>query len=138
MPRKLPVPKMAGGDALKAMDTGLIFDYLGVRLDAAKAEGKDIAINLVLPDIDRKYLLELKNSHLNNIEGVQSPKAGQTVTIDRADLNRLLLKEVSAARLIAEGKLKSSGDPQLLGQLFGMLDDFNFWFDIATPAGQEG
>ncbi|MNO57553.1 Metallo-beta-lactamase superfamily protein [compost metagenome] len=138
VPRKLPVPKMAGGDALKAMDTGLIFDYLGVRLDAAKAEGKDIAINLVLPDIDRKYLLELKNSHLNNIEGVQSPKAGQTVTIDRADLNRLLLKEVSAARLIAEGKLKSSGDPQLLGQLFGMLDDFNFWFDIATPAGQEG
>ncbi|MCY1461469.1 putative alkyl/aryl-sulfatase YjcS [compost metagenome] len=120
------------------MDTGLLFDYVGVRLDAAKAEGKDISINLVLPDIGKKYLLELKNSHLNNIEGMQSESAGQTVTIDRADLNRLLLKEVSGASLLAEGKLKTSGNPLLLSQLFGMLDEFNYWFDIATPAGQEG
>jgi len=69
---------------------------------------------------------------------VQSDKAGQSVTIDRADLNRLLLKQVNPLVLIAEGKLKSSGNPLLLAKLFGMLDDFDFWFDIATPAKGEG
>ncbi|MDH1007540.1 MBL fold metallo-hydrolase [Pseudomonas nicosulfuronedens] len=133
VPRDLPPMKSGSPDALAAMDTGLLFDYLGVRLNAEKAEGEDFAINLVLPDKNEQYLLELKNSHLNNIKGVQSENAGQTVTIDRADLNRLMLKEVSPVRLVFEGKLKSSGNPLLLAKLFGMLEDFNFWFDIVTP-----
>lgn len=133
VPRDLPPMKSGSPDALAAMDTGLLFDYLGVRLNAEKAEGEDFAINLVLPDKNEQYLLELKNSHLNNIKGVQSDNAGQTVTIDRADLNRLMLKEVSPVRLVFEGKLKSSGNPLLLAKLFGMLEDFNFWFDIVTP-----
>ncbi|QRY81735.1 MBL fold metallo-hydrolase [Pseudomonas sp. PDNC002] len=133
VPRDLPSLRVANPDALAAMDTGLLFDYLGVRLSAEKAEGEDFSINLVLPDKNEQYLLELKNSHLNNIKGVQSENAGQTVTIDRADLNRLMLKEVSPVRLVFEGKLKSSGNPLLLAKLFGMLEDFNFWFDIVTP-----
>lgn len=134
VPRDVPSLRVTSADALAAMDTGLLFDYLGVRLNAEKAEGEDLSINLVLPDRNEQYLLELKNSHLNNIKGVQKENAGQTVTIDRADLNRLLLKEVSPVRLVLEGKLKSSGNPLLLAKLFGMLDDFEFWFDIATPA----
>ncbi|MCP1626978.1 alkyl/aryl-sulfatase [Pseudomonas nitroreducens] len=133
VPRDMPTMKSGSPDALAAMDTGLLFDYLGVRLNAEKAEGEDFAINLVLPDKNEQYLLELKNSHLNNIRGVQSENAGQTVTIDRADLNRLMLKQVSPVRLVFEGKLKSSGNPLLLAKLFGMLEDFNFWFDIVTP-----
>ncbi len=133
LPRDLPSMKSGSPDALAAMDTGLLFDYLGVRLNAEKAEGEDFAINLVLPDKNEQYLLELKNSHLNNIKGVQSENAGQTVTIDRSDLNRLMLREVSPVRLVFEGKLKSSGNPLLLAKLFGMLEDFNFWFDIVTP-----
>lgn len=133
VPRNLPSLRVASADAMGAMDTGLLFDYLGVRLNAEKAEGEDLSINLVLPDKNEQYLLELKNSHLNNIKGVQSENAGQTVTIDRADLNRLLLKEVSPVRLVLEGKLKSSGNPLLLAKLFGMIDDFDFWFDIVTP-----
>lgn len=133
VPKDLPSMKSGSPDALAAMDTGLLFDYLGVRLNAEKAEGEDFAINLVLPDKNEQYLLELKNSHLNNIKGVQSENAGQTVTIDRADLNRLMLKQVSPVRLVFEGKLKSSGNPLLLAKLFGMLEDFDFWFDIVTP-----
>ncbi|MCE4071421.1 alkyl/aryl-sulfatase [Pseudomonas nitroreducens] len=133
VPRNLPSLRVSNPDALAAMDTGLLFDYLGVRMNAQKAEGEDFSINLVLPDKNEQYLLELKNSHLNNIKGVQSESAGQTVTIDRADLNRLMLKEVSPVRLVFEGKLKSSGNPLLLAKLFGMLDDFDFWFDIVTP-----
>lgn len=133
VPRDQPSLRVTSADALAAMDTGLLFDYLGVRLNAGKAEGEDMSINLVLPDRNEQYLLELKNSHLNNIKGVQSEDAGQTVTIDRADLNRLLLKEVSPVRLVFEGKLKSSGNPLLMARLLGMLDDFEFWFDIVTP-----
>ncbi|WP_207887623.1 alkyl/aryl-sulfatase [Pseudomonas sp. 30_B] len=138
VPRKAPGAKITSADALTAMDTGLLFDYLGVRLNAQKVEGKDISINLILPDRNEKYLLELKNSHLNNIKGVQSDKAGQTVTIDRADLDRLILKQATGADLVAQGRLKVSGNPGLLKQLFEMADEFDFWFDIVTPAGRNG
>ncbi|WP_404854589.1 alkyl sulfatase C-terminal domain-containing protein, partial [Escherichia coli] len=49
-------------------------------MDAGAAEGKALSINLRLPDIGENYLLELKNSHLNNLRGVQSEDAGQTVS----------------------------------------------------------
>ncbi|MDF5977482.1 alkyl sulfatase C-terminal domain-containing protein [Pseudomonas aeruginosa] len=48
-----------------------------MRLDAGAAEGKALSINLRLPDIGENYLLELKNSHLNNLRGVQSEDAGR-------------------------------------------------------------
>lgn len=132
VPRHLPGPQPSAG-AIAAMDTGLIFDYLGVRLNPEKAAGRAFGINFVFPDIEQKYLLELKNSHLNNIKGVQSESAELTVTLDRADLNRLLLKQASPQSLIGEGKLKIAGDPQLLAGLFGMLEEFDFWFDVVTP-----
>ncbi|MGV8307735.1 alkyl sulfatase C-terminal domain-containing protein, partial [Pseudomonas aeruginosa] len=50
VPRDQPTMKAGSADALAAMDTGLLFDYLGVRLDAGAAEGKALSINLRLPD----------------------------------------------------------------------------------------
>ena len=38
----------------------------------------NVTINLVLPDVGEKYLVELRNATLTNIEGVQSPKPDLT------------------------------------------------------------
>jgi alkyl sulfatase BDS1-like metallo-beta-lactamase superfamily hydrolase len=38
--------------ATQTMTTGLFFDYLGIRVDAIKAEGKHIVLNWTLDDMD--------------------------------------------------------------------------------------
>ena len=55
------------------------------------AGGDELTINLVPPDIGEKYLVELRNATLTNIEGFQSPKPDLTLTLNRADLNRVML-----------------------------------------------
>ncbi len=127
------VATTAGPDFISAMETGLLFDYLGVRLIAKKAEGLDFSINIVFTDRDEKFLLEMKNSHLNNIAGIQSETADLTVTMNRSDLMLLLMKRVAFKDLLESGKLKMEGQGALFGQLLSMLDQFEFWFDIVTP-----
>lgn len=122
-----------GPDFISAMSTELMFDFVGVKLDTTKAEGKDLSINFVLPDRDEQFLLELENSHLNNIAGVQSKEADVTVTMNRSDLDKLFTKQQSFQELAKSGALKMDGNPQAFVQLLQMLEEFPFWFNIATP-----
>jgi len=122
-----------GPDLIKAMSTGLIFDFLGVRLNSEKAQGKQLTINVVIPDRDEKFLLELKNSHLNNIEHVQSSNADVTVTVNRKDFDLMLLKQASFQQLAASGAMKFDGDAKAFASLLMMLEEFPFWFNVVTP-----
>ncbi len=122
-----------GPDVIASIETGLLLDYFGVRLNAEEAKGLDFAINLNFPDRDEKFLVELKNSHLNNIAGIQSESADLTVTMNRSDLMLLLMKQVAFKDLMESGKLRMEGQGVLFGQLLSMLDQFEFWFNIVTP-----
>lgn len=122
-----------GPDLIKAMGTELVFDYMGVRLNAERAEGKHFKINFVLPDRNEKIVLELKNSHLNVMSGMQAQDADLQLTINRSDFDQLLMKKDSFENLMAQGKVKHQGDLKLIPQFFGMLDNFDYWFNIATP-----
>jgi len=123
----------AGPDIIKAMSSELIFDYLGVRLNSEKALNKNFTINMVFPDRDETFLLELKNSHLNNIAGIQADEPDVTVTINRRDLDLMLIKQQTFVQLVQSGAMKFNGNGQVFGQLLSMMDEFPFWFNIVTP-----
>lgn len=122
-----------GPDLIKAMGTELVFDYMGVRLNADRAEGKQFKINFVLPDRNEKIALELKNSHLNVMSDTQAENADLTLTLNRSDFDQLLMKTTSFENLMAQGKIQHQGNLNLIPQFFGMLDNFDYWFNIATP-----
>lgn len=122
-----------GPDLVEAMSSELIFDFMGVRLDFEKALGHELTINMVFPDQEETFLLELKHGNLNNIIGIQSDRADVTVTVNRRDLDLLLTQQKSMADLVAAGAFQFSGDPQKFFALLQMLDEFDFWFDIVTP-----
>lgn len=123
----------AGPDMIKSMSSELIFDFLGVRLNTDKALAHHFKINFVFPDRNEKFLVELSNAHLNNIENIQAVQADLTVTINRKDLNLLLLKQQSFGQLVKSGKMQLDGNGKVFGQLLMMMDDFPFWFNIVTP-----
>jgi alkyl sulfatase BDS1-like metallo-beta-lactamase superfamily hydrolase len=132
IPKKAKATK-AGPDMIKAMSSELIFDFLGVRLNTEKALDHSFKINFIFPDRDELFLVELSNAHLNNIENIQHEFADLTVTVNRTDLDFLLLKQQSLDQLVESGKMQLKGNGKVLGQLLMMMDSFPFWFNIVTP-----
>ncbi|EGR2796956.1 alkyl/aryl-sulfatase [Vibrio navarrensis] len=130
---KVSATKTAGADTVVAMDTELFLDYLGVRLNGDKAAGTDYTINFVLPDVNEKFLVELENAHLNNLKGIQSDKPDMTLTIDRAELNKVLMGKTTITQLAKEGRALIDGNAQALTDIASMMDSFEFWFNIIEP-----
>ena len=45
-------------------------------------------VNLITPDNDERFLIELANATLTNIKGFLAPRSDLTLTINRSDLGR--------------------------------------------------
>lgn len=130
---ELPVPSSVTPDTLRAMNLDLYFDYMAVRLNHPKADGKEITLNFVFPDVDEKYMLELQNGVLNHSAGVQAENADLTVTLDRSTLDAITLQQTTMQDAAKAGDVKFDGDPAKLQELMSMLDSFEFWFNVVTP-----
>ncbi|WKD49254.1 alkyl/aryl-sulfatase [Microbulbifer spongiae] len=128
---RLPVPLTASADTIRNMPTELIFDYLGIRLNGPKATGKQISINITLPDINEHYALVLENAVLNYTAPVSSPHC--SVTIQRSDLNDILLGTATLQEKIRDGAVNIEGDAEQLKLLLSLMDQFDFWWNLVTP-----
>lgn len=128
-------PKTTGPDMIRAMSTDLWLDFLGVRLDSDKAGDKAFTINLVTPDTDGTYVVELSNGTLTNISGFQAEDAALTITIDRANLEAVMMGAASFDDQIASGKATLVGDRSVYEDLKTMLVQFDLGFEIMPGTG---
>ena len=128
-------PKSSGPDMVRAMTTELWLDFLAIRLDSAKAEGKSFKINLVTPDNGEKFVVELSNATLTSIEGFQDDNADLTITINREDLLQTMMGNVSFDEQIRTGKAKLKGDHKPYEQLKEMLVHFDLGFEMMPGTG---
>jgi alkyl sulfatase BDS1-like metallo-beta-lactamase superfamily hydrolase len=134
-----------GPDTIRAMSTGLWLDFLGIRLDSAKAEGLHTVINLVTPDNGEQFAVELSNSTLTNIKGALAAKPDLTITVNRSDLETVMAAQTTFDDLVAAGKAKLEGDRTGFDQLRGILVQFTPDFEMmpgtrpaAPAASSEG
>lgn len=116
--------------ALRVRD---LFDFLAVRLNGPKAEGRKITINFIFPDSGEKYELILEDSVLNHHAGKQSAHADTTLTISKENLIRAASGLTDFETLIRSGKAKIEGEPSKLKELFSLLDTFEPKFNIVLP-----
>ncbi len=123
----------AGPDMIQAMSSEMLFNLLGVKLDVSKAKDKSFKINIIIPDRQERFALELKNSHLNNIQAQQFEEPNVTVTVNRKELDQVLMKSVTFKQLISNNQISFSGNANTFFELMQMMEDFPFWFNIATP-----
>ena len=126
-------PSTANADLLKGVSIDLAFDFLGVRLNAAKAEGKHIVINWTFTDSNETFVMNLENSALTHRAGKLSDNADAGITLTRAALDAITLKQRSFLGSIVTGDVSISGNPLRLRELFGLLDDFTPDFEIVEP-----
>jgi len=132
------VPKIPGfntvnADTLKALNNEMFFDFLGVRLNAAKAEGKTMVINWSFTDSNQRIALNLDNSALTYVAGKQVPNADATVTLARGTLDAVTLQRTTFADAVKAGLVKIDGDPRKLDELMSMLDTFKVMFEVVEP-----
>jgi len=128
-------PKSSGPDMIRAMTTDLWLDFLGVRLDSKKAEGVNFVINFVTPDNGEKYVVELSNSALTNIRGQQAKNPDLTITMNRSDLETVMMGKATFDDQIEAGKAKLVGDRKPYDQLKATLVQFDMGFKILPGTG---
>ena len=128
-------PKASGPDMIKAMSTDLWLDFLGIRLDESKVTGKRFVINLVTPDNGEKFVVELSNSTLTNIKGQQAKKPDLTITMNRTDLETVMMGKASFDDQIKNGKAKLAGKREPYDLLKTSLVQFNMGFEVLPGTG---
>jgi alkyl sulfatase BDS1-like metallo-beta-lactamase superfamily hydrolase len=128
------VPK-AGGlntaspDTIRAMTPEMLFEYFAVRLNGPNAAGKKIARNVHCTDLKKQYSLAVENAVLNYFQKPMD-KADARITLAKATLDAIQLREKTVEQAMGSGELKIEGRKEAF---LGLLDTFPFWFNIVTP-----
>ena len=130
---KIPGQGTANADTIKALTTAAFFDYLGSRLDATKAEGKAMTINVAVTDLRQQFVLILSNSALTWVQGRQTARADTTLTLARPALDALALRQTILPEAVKAGLARVEGDAAKPEALFAMLDTFDVMFEVVEP-----
>jgi alkyl sulfatase BDS1-like metallo-beta-lactamase superfamily hydrolase len=130
---ELPPPNTAIPDTIRAMSLELFFDFLGMRLNGPKADGKHIVLNFDFTDLKQKYMIEMTNGVLNHTSTRQADKTDATITLSRDTLDQIVLEESTMKDAVDSGVVKIVGRQAKLDEMLSYLDSFEFWFNIVTP-----
>jgi len=122
--------KAGSADFVRGTSTRMMLDYLAIQMDSRKAEGMQFKINLHTPDNGELFIVEMRNATLTTIGGYQAPDADLTITIDRRELEDVMIGVATLAAKVQAGKARLEGNPQVLAQLASTMVKFDNWFEV--------
>lgn len=120
-------------DLVRALTPTLFFDYLGVRVDAAKAAEQDLTINWRFTDLNEEYALTLRNGVLTHRDHAQHAKADVQINMSKATLDRIALKQTGFLKEAKAGGIDISGERMKFMRFMAGLDEPDGRFNIVTP-----
>lgn len=121
-------------EVLKAIPIPMILDYMGIRVNAAKAHSKKMGFNLNFTDKNQHYALILENSVLiYTPTNKQVPYADASINLSRDTLNTILLKQKTIDQAVQDGSIQIQGDKNKFSEFMTIFDDFPLMFNIMTP-----
>ena len=130
------LPKGSAFGASAGMVAGIpldnLFQILSVRLNAERADGLALTINLNFRDA-APTVLAIENSVLHAFSDRQVADAKATLSINALNFKLLMVGQVDAMNLMSEGELEIDGDASVLIQLAGLFDQFERRFPLVTP-----
>ncbi len=125
-------PNLGNPDFLKAVPSLDLFDALAVRYNPSEMDREPFVVVFNFPDRNETISLLVEDAVLVPRMGASEDPAA-TVTINRGDLDRLILGEAAPLGLITGGKMKISGKRNAVSAMFDALDQPDFWFNTVTP-----
>ena len=97
----------ANADTIRALGTGQFFDYLGVRLNAGKAEGKTMVINWIFTDSRQQFVMTAGELGADLCDGQASSNADATITLARGTLDAVSLQQTTLPEAVKSGLARS-------------------------------
>jgi alkyl sulfatase BDS1-like metallo-beta-lactamase superfamily hydrolase len=126
--------RTASADLVRAMPLEQFFDYLGVRVNGQRAEGKHLVLNWQFTNTGQRCVLTLRNAVLTADFDAHDEEADATVTLSRATLDEISLQRLTFPAAVAAGRIAVQGrSPARLLELLGLLDTFAGNFAIVEP-----
>jgi alkyl sulfatase BDS1-like metallo-beta-lactamase superfamily hydrolase len=122
-----------GADMLRAMPIGLVFDYLGTRIDGPRAGTARIVINWRFTDTGESLASTLGHGALTSVTGKTAPDAVATVTAARPAFEAVILKQRTLTDTVQRGDIEITGNSGRVSDLIALLDDFEAGFPIVEP-----
>ena len=124
--------KSASPDTIRAMPPDMLFDYFAVRLNGPNAAGKNLTLNVNFTDLNKEYGLTVENAVLNySPEPV--PNANARISLAKSTLDQIQLGDMTIDEATASGDMVIDGQRESFNDFIGLLDTYNFWFNIVTP-----
>lgn len=133
-------PKTASADVLSEMSIENLLDFMAVKVDSTIAQHTPFTMNVIVPDQNEVFFVEMSNGNLNN-GLVKHPveNADATLTINKSDVTQMLLGKADLPQLMADKTVSLKGDKTVLAKLKAASVEFDPTFEIVPrPAkGQE-
>lgn len=129
MPKGTP-PSTTGPDTIRGMATSLWLNALAINMDSDKVAGHTSVINLITPDNNEKYIIELSNSVLTNIAGQQAKKPDLTITVNRSELEKVMSGTATFDELLKQGKATFEGDRSGFDAIRNAMTTFTLLFEM--------
>jgi len=133
---RLPGVSTSSPDVVRALPLDLFFDYLAVRLNGPKAQGRTVVTDWQFTDTRQRYVLTLAHGALSH-EALAAtdpaPAADARLVLTRAVLDDISLQKTSFPAALKAGLITVEGQPAKLLELMGLLDTFPGNFPIVEP-----
>ena len=129
-PRRSPG---ATADQLHAMPLGLVFDYLGTRLNGPRAGAGPFRIDWRFNDVDQTISSTVAHGALTWTSVTTAPGADTTVVLSRAAFEAIVLGQRTLDDAVTKRDATVSGDRDRVNRFFTFFDDFDGNFPIVEP-----
>ena len=90
-------------------------------------------LNWSFTDTGETFTLNLENSALTYLAGVQAENADAGFTLARGTLDDVIAKMTTFPEAVAAGNVTFTGNPMHLGELMALMDEFPRMFEIVEP-----
>jgi len=107
-------------------------EAMAASLNASKAEGKKLKINLVFSDTQKSFVLRLENSVLHHAQKAPEKDANATLTLTQSFFLKMVLGQAGGKDLLLSDQTKIDGSTLDLATFFSLLDKAPGNFSIVT------
>lgn len=107
-------------------------EAMAASVNANKAEGKKLKINLIFSDTHQKFVLTLNNSVLHHVQQKPAHDANATLTLTRPFFMKMVLGQANGKDLVLSDQTKIEGSTLDLALFFSMIDKAPGNFPIVT------
>lgn len=117
---------------LQGVPTNALLDALVARYNPAKLRREAFVVQFLFPDREEQFHIDINPAVAFPRRGM-APAATAQLTLARSDFDRLLMRRIELPELLQDGRAELLGDGTAIGAFFGALDQFEYWFNVATP-----